>query len=117
MASWVSTWLGLGLLGAGLWGFFTGPQHHKLGPFGVTGMLSMLLLVTGALSLAAALAGNRTAKMMALGLGVVFTGLAGAGFANVLPVTERLNLNGPDTVVSAVIAGVCLLVGLTSRSD
>jgi len=117
MASWFSTWLGLGLLGAGLWGFFTGPQHHKLGPFGVTGMLSMMQLVLGALSLAAALAGNRSAKLMVLVLGVVFTGLAGAGFANVLPVTERLNLNGPDNVLNAVLAGVCLLVGLTSRSD
>src|SRR5262245_1120837 len=103
MASWFSTWLGLGLLGAGLLGFFTGPQHHKLGPFGVTGLLSMLLLVCGALSLAAALAGNRTAKMTVLGLGVVFTGLAGAGFANVVPVTGRLNLNGPDAIVTAVL--------------
>jgi len=117
MASWFSTWLGLGLLGAGLWGFFTGPQNHKLGPFGVTGMLSMLQLLLGALSLVAALAGNRTAKMTALALGVVFTGLAGAGFANVLPVIERLNLNGPDNVVNAVLAGLCLLVGMTSRSD
>ncbi len=117
MASRFSTWLGLGLLGAGLWGFFTGPQNHKLGPFGTNGVLSMLFLVAGALSLAAALAGNRSAKLMALVLGVGFVGLAGAGFANVLPVMERLNLNGPDSVLSAVLAGLCLLVGMTSRSD
>jgi hypothetical protein len=117
MASWFSTWLGLGLLGAGLWGFFTGPQNHKLGPFGINGWLSMMFLLMGALLLVAALAGNRSAKMMALVLGVVFTGLAGAGFANVLPVMERLNLNGPDSIVSAVLAGLCLLVGMTSRSD
>lgn len=117
MASWFSNLLGVGLIGAGLWGFFTGPQDHKLAAFGVNGVLSMLHIVTGAIALAGGLAGNRTAKLGCLLLGVLFAGLAGAGFANVLDVTEKLNLNGPDNVLNAGIAVVCLFVGVTSRSD
>jgi uncharacterized protein DUF4383 len=117
MASWFCNLLGVGLIGAGLWGFFTGPQDHKLLEFGVNGVLSMVHLVTGAIALAAALAGNRTAKLGCLLLGVLYAGLAGAGFANVLDVTERLNLNGPDNVLNAGIAAACLFVGATSRGD
>jgi hypothetical protein len=117
MASWFSTWLGLGLMAAGLWGFFTGPQNHKLAAFGVNGTFSMIHLLTGALALAAALAGNRTAKLACLTLGVLYAGLAGAGFANVLAVTEQLNLNAPDHMLNAGIAAVCFFVGLTSRGD
>lgn len=117
MASWFSTWLGLGFLGAGLWGFFTGPQDHKLAVFGVNGVFSMVHIVTGAVALAGALAGNRTAKLACLGLGVLYAGLAGAGFANVSDVVERLNLNGPDNVLNAGIAALSLIVGVTSRGD
>ena len=117
MASWFCNLLGVALIGAGLWGFFTGPQDHKLAEFGVNDMLSMVHIVTGAISLAAALAGIGTAKLGCLGLGVLFAGLAGAGFANVLDVTERLNLNGPDNVLNAGIAVACLFVGVTSRGD
>jgi uncharacterized protein DUF4383 len=117
MASWFSTLLGLGLMGVGLWGFFTGPQNHKLAQFGVNGELSLVHLLTGAVSLAAALAGNRAAKLTCLALGLAYGALAGAGFANVLVITERLNLNRPDHMANAVIAVICLFVGVTSRSD
>ena len=117
MASWFSTWLGLALIGAGLWGFFTGPQDHKLAVFGVNGTLSLMHLVAGALALAAALAGNRTAKLICLVLGLIFGALAAAGFASVLEITDRLNLNGPDHVLNACIAAACLLVGMASRGD
>ena len=80
-------------------------------------MLSMLHLLTGAGALTVALAGNRAAKLGCLALGVVYGGLAAAGFAGVFDVTEKLNLNGPDHVLNAGIAAVSLFVGLTSRGD
>jgi hypothetical protein len=117
MASWFSTWLGLGLLGLGLWGFFTGTQDHKVMMFGVNGVLSMVHLLSGALALVGALAGNRTAKLLCLALGVIFGTLACADLLRVTMVSGQLNLNGPDNILHGVIALVCLFVGVASRSD
>ena len=117
MASWFSTWLGLGLLGFGLWGFFTGAQDHKVLMFGVNGVLNMVHLLSGALALVGALAGNRTAKLLCLALGVLFGTLACADLTGVRLVTDQLNLNGPDNILHGAIAVVCLFVGVASRSD
>lgn len=117
MASWFSTWLGLGLIGIGLWGLFTGAHNHELYRISVNGVLNMVHLLTGALALVAALAGNRMAKFACLALAVIYGTLAGAGFTNVTAVTEPLHMNDANHVLYAAIAAVSVLVGIASRSD
>ena len=84
---------------------------------GVNGMLNMVHLLTGALSLVAALAGNRMAKLACLAMAVIYGTLAGAGFTGVTAVTHPLNLNSANYMVYAGVAVVALLVGLASRGD
>jgi hypothetical protein len=117
MASWFSTWLGIALIGFGIWGLFSGAHDHELYVIGVNGVLNMVHLLSGALVLVAALAGNRMAKLALLGVAVLFGTLAGAGFGNVTAVTEQLNMNPANHVAYAGLAVLALIVGLGSRSD
>ena len=117
MASWCATWLGVGLIGIGIWGLFTGAHDHELYRISVNGVLNMIHLSTGALALVAALAGNRMAKFACLALAVIYGTLAGAGFTNVTAVTHPLHMNAANHMLYAGIALVALMVGLASRSD
>ncbi len=115
MAKGFSVLLGIVLFGVGLWGTFTGGHDHLLLMFGVNATHNLVHLVSGALALMAAVAGMRYAKLFCLAFGAVYATVAVAGFANVAPMVQALNLNNADNLLHAGIGVVCLWVGVASR--
>jgi hypothetical protein len=109
--------LGLGLLGIGLWGAYSGGYDHTLLVFGVNATHNVVHLVSGALALVAALSGARYAKFYCLGFGVAYGATAVAGYAGVTPVVDALHLNAADNALHAGIAALCLWVGSASRGE
>ena len=116
MARPFSIVLGIVLLAVGLWGTATGSDAHKLVAFGINANHNLVHVLSGALALAAGLAGTRYATTFALAFGTVYGAVAVLGFFNVHSVVNLLNLNMADNFLHLVISVACLWVGGMSKS-
>jgi hypothetical protein len=108
--------LGVILLGVGLLGVVTGGHDHELIIFGINTTHNIVHLLSGALAVAAALAGFKMAKAFCLSFGVVYGLVAVAGFVDIRPVISMLNLNAADNWLHTAIAAGCLFFGATSKT-
>ena len=116
MAKGFSMILGVVLLAVGVVGMLTGGHNHDLIIFGINLTHNIVHILSGVLALAAAMAGEKAAKMYCLVFGAVYGIVTVAGFINLAPVVDLLNLNMADNVLHLAIAGACLYVGSQAKA-
>jgi hypothetical protein len=116
MARPFSILLGVVLLAVGLCGTATGSHNHKLVVFGINASHNLVHVLSGALAIAAGLAGARYATIYCLAFGTVYGLVAVLGFFNVPFAVNLLNLNMPDNFLHLAISVACLWVGGMAKS-
>ena len=116
MARPFSIFLGIVLLAVGLVGTASGGHSHNLVVFGINASHNLVHVLSGALAIAAGLAGTRYAMIYCLAFGTVYGVVAVLGFFNVAFVVDLLNLNLADNFLHLAISVACLWVGGMSKS-
>jgi len=114
MAKKFSLLLGVVLLAAGAVGWYTGGHDHTLVVFGINMTHNVVHLLSGGLAILAALIGPQCAKYYCLLFGAVYGLVTIAGFLNIAPVVQLLNLNTADNYLHLGISVACLGVGFKS---
>lgn len=108
--------LGVVLLAVGIVGFLTGGHDHNLVIFGINLTHNIVHVLSGVAAIAAALVGDKYAKLYCLVFGAVYGLVTLAGFFSVAPAVALLNLNMADNFLHLAIAGSCLFVGTQAKT-
>ena len=108
--------LGVVLLAVGVLGVLTGGHDHTLIIFGINLTHNAVHVLSGAVALAAAMGGDKYAKLYCLIFGAVYGLVTVAGFLSIAPAVSLLNLNMADNVLHLAISGACLFVGFQAKT-
>lgn len=114
MAKKFTLTLGVVLLGVGAWGWLTGGHDHNLIVFGINMKHNVVHILSGGVAILAALVGDKCAKYYCLLFGAVYGLVTIAGFLNIAPAVQLLNLNTADNFLHLGISVACLGVGFKS---
>jgi hypothetical protein len=115
MAKKFSLVLGVVLLVVGLWGLFSGGHAHNLLIFGINMAHNWVHILSGAVGLIAALAGERYAKFYCLAFSGVYGIVTLGGLFRVTALVQFLNLNMADNILHLVITVGCFWFGMKSK--